>query len=128
MYRLTIFAFLLLTGCGPSPAEKAAEEVRIAEMAVKVKTLERQLNAAKAAENQQSTRSAPAAEESKEAIERGEGWCFKDYCPCESDPDNNATEQLHCDMMETGGEVDDKMLAVGRSMREVRRQLRTGDY
>ncbi|WP_373487473.1 hypothetical protein [Blastomonas sp.] len=52
--------------------------------------------------------------------------CFKDYCPCE--PPQGGPDMLLCDMLETGQPVDEQMLISGRAMREVRRQLDTGDY
>jgi hypothetical protein len=46
--------------------------------------------------------------------------CWEGYCPC--DPPQGGPDQLLCDSLRRG-EVDAKMLSVGKSMRDVRSQL-----
>jgi hypothetical protein len=46
--------------------------------------------------------------------------CWEEYCPC--DPPRGGPDQLLCDSLRRG-EIDAKMLSVGKSMRDVRRQL-----
>jgi outer membrane murein-binding lipoprotein Lpp len=153
MLRSAIILVLLLSGCADKSAEKiAADKAYIAQVSAEVAEIEKRLDVLKAAEKQIANPSPipPKAkakpvetaksekrgseyagfsdsEEGENLIKLG-GWCFKDYCPCEPNPDNSAVDRLHCDMMETGGKVDSQMLAVARASREVRRQLRTGDY
>ncbi|MFO1256258.1 MAG: hypothetical protein U1E37_11420 [Sphingomonadaceae bacterium] len=49
--------------------------------------------------------------------------CWEGYCPC--DPPQGGPDQLLCDALRRG-DADPKMLSVGKSMRETRRQI--GEY
>jgi hypothetical protein len=46
--------------------------------------------------------------------------CWEGYCPCE--PPQGGPDQLLCDALRRG-DADPKMLSVGKSMRETRRQI-----
>ena len=48
------------------------------------------------------------------------GVCWEGYCPCE--PPQGGPDQLLCDALRRG-DADPKMLSVGKSMRETRRQI-----
>lgn len=55
-----------------------------------------------------------------------QNMCYKDYCPCEGE--QGGPDMTLCDQLEQGIDVDIRLMIAGRSMREVRRQLATGDY
>lgn len=135
MLRTTIIIMLLLSGCaGESAEDLAAEKARTAELRAEIVSMEKQIKEMEAAEKPVVAKAPTAIKISKAEApkklesEQAQGWCYKDYCPCDPNPDNDAAERLHCDMMETGGPVDSQLLAISRANREVRRQLRTGDY
>lgn len=137
MLRTTIIIMLLLSGCaGESAEDLAAEKARTAELRAEIVSMERQIKEMEGAEKPVALKAPTVAKISKaeapqkleQESEQAQGWCYKDYCPCDPNPDNDAAERLHCDMMETGGPVDNQLLAIARANREVRRQLRTGDY
>lgn len=76
-----------------------------------------------------------AREEALEGIEAPEtvvaradagapAMCFKDYCPCEPDIDNNAVEEGLCRSLRGGVAVEKQLMAGAAMMRDSRRELR----
>lgn len=51
--------------------------------------------------------------------------CWESYCPC--NPPQGGPDQLLCDQLRIG-KVESEMLSVGKSMREVRRQIAETDF
>lgn len=51
--------------------------------------------------------------------------CWEGYCPCESP--QGGPDQLLCDQLRIG-DIDPRMLSVGKSMRETRRQIDTYEF
>lgn len=51
--------------------------------------------------------------------------CWESYCPC--NPPQGGPDQLLCDQLRIG-KVEPEMLSVGKSMREVRRQIAETDF
>ena len=51
--------------------------------------------------------------------------CWESYCPCDSP--QGGPDQLLCDQLRMG-KVEPEMLSVGKSMREVRRQVAESDF
>lgn len=70
--------------------------------------------------------SASLADAPEKAVPQYPGNCYKDYCPCE--PPQGGPDQLLCDQLEEGIEVDVQLMIAGRGMREARRQLQETDF
>lgn len=134
MLRTIVIMSIALAGCVDKAAEDKAMQDAVSAEIADIQKRTKELDDWEKRLADKEAQSAPVSKPTpvKAAVaadpELQEGWCYKDYCPCEPNPDNDAAERLHCDMMQAGADIDERLLAVARGNREVRRQLRTGDY
>jgi hypothetical protein len=73
-----------------------------------------------------SQKAEPAPIETANAPELSLNLCYKDYCPCE--PPQGGPDQILCDQLEAGIDVDVQLMIAGRGMREARRQIDASRY
>ncbi|MFC3699933.1 hypothetical protein ACFOOJ_21080 [Sphingobium xenophagum] len=113
-----------VTPTGNSLSENRQEEERsIRELQKAKEQLKSEIEALKTERNNYAKSSGTVSETSPAPPQN---MCYKDYCPCEGE--QGGPDMTLCDQLEQGIAVDVRMMIAGRSMREVRRQLATGDY
>lgn len=70
--------------------------------------------------------SATATTRQEKVAVTSQPMCFKDYCPCGEE--QTGMERMLCDRLEAGLPVQTEMMVNARAMKDVRRQIATGDY
>lgn len=119
-----IAILILLPSCSQQPTTDQIAKAREEGVKAGIEQERARVSEINATADKYSAPVAPAAKIAAAPATSPDDLCFEDYCPCEPDPDNGATETMLCRNLRNSIPVDNGVLSAAAGMREARRELR----